>query len=57
MAACPSKSPEANIRCRLPDDRHYHGAGHEARIKDGTVVWATTPEEQKRWLEMESTDG
>lgn len=55
MTACPSKSPESEVPCALPDDRHYHTSGHESRWNDlMRVSWPTTPEEQKRWLEKES---
>lgn len=61
MAVCPSKSPESNQPCRLPDDRHYHSHGHEGEHPSGypgwSTVWPTTEEEQKRWCEMESRHG
>ena len=58
MAQCPSKSPETNQPCVLPDDRHYHGGGHESRRIEGVAaVWPTTEDERKRWHQKESEDG
>ena len=58
MTACPSKATESGVQCILPDDRHYHGSGHESRWDNNArVSWATTHEEQQRWLEKESGNG
>lgn len=47
---CPSRSPETQSACVLPDEPDAHDAGHEsARVDIVRACWATRPEDWKRW--------
>lgn len=49
-STCPSRSPESNRPCGLPDDPLFHEAGHLSPLYGvSRSAWPTSDADHERW--------